>query len=70
MLDPIEDSDLLEDFLPNAKTSIFGNFSAETLIESGCTVLLAETEEEGPVAALFLSDQPGGECSDQQGRSS
>ena len=67
VLDPVEDAEILEEFLQHAKTSLFSNFSAEALIESGCTVLLAENVEEGPIAALFLSDQPGEECSDKQG---
>ena len=67
VLDPIEDAEILEEFLPRARTSLSCSVSAQSLIASGCTVVLAETGEEGAVAALFLSDQPGEECGDKKG---
>ena len=54
LIDPREDTDTLQELHSLGKT-VLRFTSSETKTE--CSVFLAETVEEGPLAAVFLSDE-------------
>ena len=68
--DPKDDYDILKELLKHGSLKLFSNADPNNLIEAGCTALIATTLEEGPLAALFLSDQPDEECNDKHGMES
>ena len=67
LLDPIEEKEIFDEFMKQTKTNFSCNCSVDLLVSSGSIILVAESQEEGLLGALFLSDQPKEECSDKQG---
>ena len=57
LVDPVEDKDLIEELLTSSKACFaFGSEDPSALISSGCFMFLAETDDDGPVAAIFISN--------------
>ena len=57
LVDPVEDKELIEELLTTSKTSFaFGSEDSSELISSGCYMFLAETDDDGPIAGIFISN--------------
>ena len=68
LVDPVEDKELIEELLTTSKTSFaFGSEDSSELISSGCYMFLAETDDDGPIAGIFISNSSQNGESDKNG---
>ena len=57
LVDPVDDKDLVDDLCNITNIVLkYGDDSVETLLTSGCYLFVAETDDDGPLAGIFLSD--------------
>ena len=57
LVDPVEDRELIEELLTQGKPCLsYGESDPAKLLKSGTFMFVSETEDDGPLAGLFLTD--------------